>query len=203
MTTEPDLDATLRGRRADTSDLVFTQSEDVGHRLRHLRLSRRLTLRAVAELVGLSESYISQIERGKNTPSLNTLFRISRAYGITPGDLLTDGWNQLPVAITLSERPILELGEMTKFRLIPHSANSLEVLGAVFAEGGSAGDLYVHGDSEELLIVVRGLVEALVGEESFVLGPGETLFYRSSMPHSLRNISQGESEVIWVVSPPS
>src|SRR5687768_8541413 len=44
-------------------------SVDVGDRLREIRLLRRKTLREVAERAGLSESFLSQVERGRTNVS--------------------------------------------------------------------------------------------------------------------------------------
>ncbi len=183
--------------------IEFSNSTNVGQRLRQVRESRRITLKEVAARVGISEGFLSQIERGKSTPSLKTLYRVAAVYGMSPGDLLTDHWTRVPAVIRASLRPVLELGELTKTRMIPHSADSLEVLGGVLARGGSAGEPYAHGDSEELLVVLKGSVRAEVAGESFDLSAGDTLYYRSSMLHTTYNTGSDESEVIWVISPPS
>lgn len=58
-------------------------------RIRELRTQRRLTLKDIAEATGLSVSYLSDIERGRTTPSLNTLEALSAAFEISVADLLS------------------------------------------------------------------------------------------------------------------
>ena len=60
---------------------------DVGARLRAIRHLRRATLQAVAERANLSESFLSQIERGKASPSVASLTRIAAALGVNVADL--------------------------------------------------------------------------------------------------------------------
>src|SRR5262249_20132340 len=60
---------------------------EVGERLRAIRLLRRLTLRDVAEAAGVSESFVSQLERGRSSASVATLQRLAAAVGIEISDL--------------------------------------------------------------------------------------------------------------------
>lgn len=58
-------------------------------RLKELRSNKNLTLKGVAERSDLSVSYLSDIERGRTTPTLNTLQTIADALEISLIDLLT------------------------------------------------------------------------------------------------------------------
>lgn len=58
-------------------------------RLKELRSHRDLTLKGVAERSGLSVSYLSDIERGRTTPTLNTLEVIAEALEMSVIDFLT------------------------------------------------------------------------------------------------------------------
>jgi transcriptional regulator with XRE-family HTH domain/quercetin dioxygenase-like cupin family protein len=59
----------------------------IGERLRQARLARGLTVRGVARLVDVSASLISQIETGKSSPSVSTLYAITAALGISIEDV--------------------------------------------------------------------------------------------------------------------
>jgi transcriptional regulator with XRE-family HTH domain len=56
--------------------------------LRELRQKQRLSLREVGEKVGISTSYLSQIETGERVPSAEILRRLAPAYGVPVRDLL-------------------------------------------------------------------------------------------------------------------
>jgi transcriptional regulator with XRE-family HTH domain len=51
--------------------------EEVGKRIRYLRKSLGFTADDLAKKAGVSQSMISQIERGQVSPSLETLWRMS------------------------------------------------------------------------------------------------------------------------------
>lgn len=62
--------------------------DDVGPRLRMLRLLQGLTLKQLAERAGLSLSYVSDLEHGRSRPSLATLERLAAALGVSRAELL-------------------------------------------------------------------------------------------------------------------
>ena len=60
----------------------------VGSNVRRLRLAKELTQERFAEISGLSQQYISDLERGRRNPTVVTLYEISVALGVSPVDLL-------------------------------------------------------------------------------------------------------------------
>ena len=56
----------------------------LGALLRAIRSSRHLTIKEVTTKAGVSSSLLSQIERNRISPSLDTLFQILEVYGVSP-----------------------------------------------------------------------------------------------------------------------
>lgn len=54
---------------------------NIGDKLRNLRLSRQLTQAELADKLGLTKGYISQIENDLTSPSMQSLFAILEALG--------------------------------------------------------------------------------------------------------------------------
>jgi transcriptional regulator with XRE-family HTH domain len=178
---------------------------DLGERLRAIRLLRRRTLKDVAEAAGVSESFLSQLERGRSNASVVTLQQLAAALGIDVSDLFaTDGLPR-PRVLRREARQLLVWGHLgRKALLTPKPFHSLEVVAAEFDPGGSTGDEpYSHGDSEEVLVVVRGRVHVQLGTDVYDLGPGDSVHYRSSTPHRVSNPGDDPAEVLYVISPPS
>ncbi len=179
---------------------------DVGERLRAIRRLRRATLKTVAERADLSESFLSQVERGRANASVASLKRIAAALGVNVADLFEpDGSNNRPRVLRREARPALGFGNLgKKFMLTPRPLENLQVIMGELAAGGSTGDEpYTHGDSEELLVVLAGVVSLQLGSEVFELSTGDSIDYRSSTPHRLSNIGGDPAEVLWIISPPS
>ena len=178
----------------------------MGERLRSLRRLRRATLKAVAERAGLSESFLSQVERGRASPSIGSLQRIAEALGVSVADLFAPDWERPPPRVLRrAVRPTLPLGTSgRKFLLTPRPLENLEVFVGELAPGGSTADEpYTHGDSEELVVVLSGTLSLQLGDEVYELGPSDSIDYRSSTPHRAYNAGDEAVEAIWIISPPS
>ncbi|HSO02408.1 MAG TPA: cupin domain-containing protein, partial [Gaiellaceae bacterium] len=80
----------------------------------------------------------------------------------------------------------------------------LEVVLAELDPGGSTGEEpYRHGDSEEVFVVLAGRVRLQLDGDTYELGRGDSVQYRSSTPHRVANHGSEPAEVMFVVSPPS
>jgi transcriptional regulator with XRE-family HTH domain len=178
---------------------------DVGERLRDIRRLRRATLRTIAERAGVSESFLSQVERGRASASIASLQRIAGALGISVSDLFEPGGPPGPRVLRRGERPSLAFGILgRKHLLTQRPLQHLEVfVGELDVNGSTGTEPYAHGDSEELFVVLRGHVQLELGGDIHELGNGDSIDYRSSTPHRVTNIGEEGAEVMWIISPPS
>jgi len=178
---------------------------DVGQRLRTIRIARRQTLREVAERAGLSESFLSQVERGRASASIASLRRIADGLGISMADLFQPSGPAQPRVLRRDERPTLAFGILgRKMLLTPRPLHHLEVFVGEIDPGGSTGaEPYAHGDSEELFVVLHGTVRLELGGSVHELDTGDSIGYWSSTPHRISNAGDDVAEVMWVISPPS
>lgn len=182
-----------------------TNDVDVGERLRVIRNRRRQTLREVADRAGLSESFLSQVERGRASASVASLRRIADALGVAISDLFQPVEASRPRVLRRDDRPSLAFGILgRKLLLTPKPLDHLEVfVGELDPEGSTGAEQYAHGDSEELFVVIRGTVQLELGDDVFELEAGDSIDYRSTVPHRISNLGQDVAEVMWIISPPS
>ena len=61
----------------------------LGKRIQHLRIKRGMTQERLAETVKVSATFLSMVENGKDTPSLNLLYRIAAALDVKVAELFT------------------------------------------------------------------------------------------------------------------
>lgn len=178
---------------------------DVGERLREIRQQRRETLRTVADRSGLSESFLSQVERGRSNASIASLRRIAEALGVTVADLFEPNGPRSARVLRRGDRPALNFGVLgRKLLLTPRPMQALEVFVGELDVGGSTGvEPYSHGDSEELFVVLGGSVQLELGGELHELETGDSIVYRSSVPHRITNVGDHLAEAMWVITPPS
>lgn len=178
----------------------------LGARIKTVRSRRRMTLRVLSDRSGLSESFLSQLERGLTQASISSVRRIAEALDIQVSDLFDTVVTAEPHVLRSAEQPRISFGDgATKVLLTAQRAlRNIEVLQARIQVGGSTGiSAYAHGDSEELIVVLAGDVKVELGNEAFQLGTGDSLSYLSSQTHRLVNAGDQPAEVIWIISPPS
>jgi transcriptional regulator with XRE-family HTH domain len=177
----------------------------VGARIRWIRSRRRITLKTLSERAGLSESFLSQLERGLTQASVSSMRRIAEALGIQISDLFTAEGERARV-LRREDRPSIEFGDGAKKYLLTsrQAVEHMEVLYTVIEVGGSTGlQAYAHGDSDELVVVISGSVKLELGEEFFHLEEGDSILYRSSETHRILNDGSEPCQLMWVISPPS
>jgi transcriptional regulator with XRE-family HTH domain len=193
-------------------------SMELGPRLRRSRQRRGLTLQAVADLAGLSKSFVSQVESGTSTPSLASLKRIGDALGI-PLAALVDGHDPLQrgrasedlvsssdvrVVRRKRRKMLIWPGSHGRTQLLtPDLQRKLEVTLSVWKPGYTTGhEPYAH-HGEEFGLVLEGRFEVTVGDETFVLEKGDTIYFPSHLPHKSRVIGRRPATTLWVITPPS
>src|SRR5205823_15105461 len=92
---------------------------DVGERLRDIRRSRRATLKTIADRAGVSESFLSQVERGRASASIASLRRIANALGVSVADLFEPDGPPRPRVLNRNERPTHAFGIISRIFRIP------------------------------------------------------------------------------------
>src|SRR5579872_2909856 len=62
-------------------------ADQIGQRLREVRTARGISLRELARRIGVSASFVSQVERGKSNPSVGTLYAFVAELGTSLDEL--------------------------------------------------------------------------------------------------------------------
>ncbi|MFF4620924.1 helix-turn-helix domain-containing protein [Nonomuraea jabiensis] len=181
----------------------------LGARIRAYRNMRHMTVRALAVQAKASASFISQLERGQTSSSIGMLRRIASALGLTVADLFNEADEIGHRVVRREARPELHTAPGTrKFLISQRPLQNVEIYAAEFDPGSSTGDEpYTHGDSQEILLMLRGQVTLWLGSNgsttAHLLKPGDSVEYRTSVPHRVLNECDETAEILWVVSPPT
>lgn len=174
----------------------------IGARLRAARLARGLTLEAVGSAAGISQGFVSKLERDQVSPSVASLVAICEAVGLKVGELFEPPPSQIVRAG--QGAPINFGGEgAEEFLLTPGSQTDVEVIRSLIAPGGTAGDdLYSLDCDVEFVYVLTGRLTVVLGDDEHELAAGDSMTFRGRDPHTWRNASADERcEVLWVLAP--
>jgi transcriptional regulator with XRE-family HTH domain len=156
----------------------------LGARIRALRQARGMTLAQAAAAAQLSHSFLSQVERGLERLSMNSLFRIARALDTTQQALLTDA----PPARASGGYEIFRAAEGSPLDAGTGPLTVLARAGARFVPmvfSGSFGEeqLWWEHDEEEFVYVLEGELEMFLGEETLHLAAGDSTYYEGGVRH--------------------
>jgi transcriptional regulator with XRE-family HTH domain len=180
------------------------ERQSLGARLRATRKRQRMTLKEVATKAGISESFLSQIERGLAGASVATLQHVSAALGIMVADLFDPEEVLRPRVVRHERRSMMNFGGARNYLLTPRPLGNVEVFWTELDPDQSTSETpFTHGDSEEVVVVMTGEVEVTVADGHYHLRTGDSITYSSAVPHTCRNHGSVVAEVLFVVSPPS
>ena len=174
--------------------------DQLGPRLRAARLARGLSLDAAARLSGVSRSMVSQIERGDSSPTVATLWNLTRALGVDFAGLLAEPAGAIEVTRAASA-PVIQAGPGVRLRILspPEAAGTHEVYDLVFAPG-AALDSRAHGPGcREHLAVIEGQLAVAAGGAAETLGPGDSARYPADRPHRIA-APDGAARAIMIVT---
>lgn len=181
----------------------------VGELVRDLRKARGLTLQSLADEIGRSVGYVSQIERNLSVISIPVLKEIADALGVTinwffQGSALAPA-NERDYIVRRENRRHLDFtgSGMVEELLSPILTGAFELILGTFEPGAQTSDEKYARPGEVGGFVVSGSVQLAIGQNTFSLRPGDAFTYPSSEPHRCWNATPEQAVVLWVVSPPS
>ncbi|GGF11489.1 XRE family transcriptional regulator [Subtercola lobariae] len=170
---------------SDSADSALVQR--LGAQLKALRERRGLTTRQLAAQAGISQAFLSQLERGLSSPSIVTTYRLADALDVLPGALLPAPAGELVTVVRADEGRMLSVAnrpDAVQGRVLSMGSNSaLEVIDYVIEPGKyisewfqTAGDLAVYVISGELDVEVESA-------GTWRLGPRDLMMHPSSLRH--------------------
>ena len=196
----------------------------MGDRLRQARQARGLSLRGLAELLGVSPSLISQVETGRAKPSVNTLYALANELRISLDVLLfmdtqpptgdaVAGEAEAPIEaleIITPHDPVQRATTRTRIRLgsgvvwerlTTESIRNVDFLHVTYEVGGesSPSDAFQRHTGQEWGYVLSGTLTVRIGFDEFLLRPGDAISFDSATPHRLFNGGNTPASAVWFV----
>ena len=180
---------------------------EIGEQLRARRHALGLSLRTLADRLGVSPSLISQIERGRANPSVSTLYAIVAELDVSLDELL---FTERRATANRVAGPIQRGNERHRIRLASGvlwerlttvSEPGVEFLYVIYEVGGasSAEDAYQRHSGHEWGYVISGELHVTIGFREYVLEPGDSISLDSTTPHRLANHGDTPVHAIWFV----
>lgn len=177
-------------------------SIDVGTRLKELREARNISMRTLAMKSGLSANALSMIERGRTSPSVSTLYKLSDALGVSITAFF---------ATELEKKQVIYLKSSERTR-IAFTRGTFEALGGeqftgrmepfmlTLENSASSGPHTITHSGHEFVLCLRGELDYQVERETFHLMPGDSLLFAAQLKHKWKNPGKTVTNALIVLS---
>ena len=188
----------------------------IGAAIRSRRQELNLSLRELSKQSGLSIGFLSLVERGRSSPALTSLSNVAKALRVelssffpaeeeeqneaeetkqrvSPLPYVNRANDAAKLSIILSQR----IYKMLSPR-IPGLV--LEPIFVTVQPGDTMDEPYGH-EGEEFAYVLSGELVFIVDGVEYRLGPGDSIHFRSTVSHAMRNDTDKPVQAIWVLTP--
>jgi transcriptional regulator with XRE-family HTH domain len=178
----------------------------VGKKLKAIRLKTDLTIQDLAAKSKVSSNMISRIERGLTIPSVEILMKLAVVFGksinyfveevSTTHEIVFTSPGGRDTTVYEDERNMLTESFTSGLR-DPQFMSFL----CTVPMNGMSGNQNMYHPGDELIYLLQGNLKVVIGQETYQLEAGDSLSFKSHMPHRWINNGEADAKVIWTLSP--
>lgn len=186
------------------ADSISLLSRRLAHALLHHRQTHNQSLGDLSRAAGLSKTSLMRLEAAEGNPSLETLWRLGRAMGLSVGQLLEASEPAPTRLLKKGEGPVVESSFGMRGRLLHTDAGELrtEVFELILPPAASfRGEPHATG-SRELVHCVNGTVVCGPDDDLLTLSVGDTAYFDGSLPHTYAAGPHGGRALLVMSYPP-
>lgn len=186
----------------------------LGAKIRDFRKSKQLTLSELANQCNISPSFLSQIERDQANPSVATLHGIAEAFDLPlasffeertyKNENLKQSHKAVEVVRGNQRKTLIYPGSGIRNELLsPDLQRKIQMMRVIIPPRTGTGEIPLIHEGEECGFVLQGQVKIWVGNDTYILKPGDAIYQSSTIPHRSRNIGDIDVIIITAITPPS
>jgi transcriptional regulator with XRE-family HTH domain len=180
-------------------------NQNIGQRIKKLRLKQKKRLKDISQSTGLSISYLSQVERATCFVSIFSLEKIASALGVKISHLLDDQDNSSDYVMRNYQQESIYVNKATHYykRLSHHQEdyilepNLITVLPYNPANPTTAN----RHKGEEFIYILEGVLTVILDGTTYLLNPGDCMHYKSTLLHDWQNHTSKLVRMIYVNTP--
>ncbi len=175
-------------------------NSELGRRIKMLRFARGMTLKDLEHKGGISATHVSEIERGKASPTVGALGRIAHALDLRPAMLVEARLLPDVTVRRAAERRshAMQWGAASIEAMTDPTQDSSLSLHTFTLPIGREAALSHHHEGEEWVMVLSGVAEVRIDGRGFVLREGDSIHFRAHRTHAYLNL--GSSPAVLLVA---
>ncbi|NWF93358.1 MAG: helix-turn-helix transcriptional regulator [Syntrophaceae bacterium] len=182
----------------------------IGKKIRELRKRAGLILQDLSDRTGLSKPLLSQIEKEVVSPPIATLLKISKALNVDIGFFFQDSSHEEKVVFVRRDESRAidsrsfgreEGGYYYEALAYKKSKKYMEPFLVEFKRKRVEKLSFLSHDGEEFIYLLEGTLEFRTENGRYILQPGDSLYFESSIPHAYRSLERRNAKALTVVYP--
>lgn len=178
---------------------------NIGNKIAEYRNKQNLSIKDLAQKIGVTSSLLSQIERGISNPSINTLKLIAKGLDIPMYNFFKEDKISDSLIIRKDKRVKLTFPENNNLSyelLSPSSNGVIQCMMLELPSGCSTSNELMCHEGEEVATVLEGCIDLYLDNEVITLNNGDSIRILPNMNHKWINNFNNTSKVIFSVTPP-
>ena len=182
----------------------------IGKKIRDLRKKASFVLQDLSDRTGLSKPLLSQIEKEVVSPPIATLLKISKALNVNIGFFFEDHYPEEKVVLVRKDESEVidsrffgrdESGYYYEALAYKKSKKFMEPFLVEFKRRSAEKLSYFSHDGEEFIYLLEGILEFRTENQQYILRPGDSLYFESSIPHAYRALERRNAKALSVIYP--
>lgn len=184
--------------------MIGFNGKELGRRVRRARLARALTLKQIEAAVGVSATHVSEIERGKTSPTIGALHKIADALSIDVACLIQpDSYPSLHVQRKADGSALVVADGALILRPLSSglSGSEMSLFVAEVEPGGSADPRPRSGWGEQMVVGLAGGFVLLADDDTYHVHEGDSLHVKINRHFRVRNDERERARFLWGTYP--
>lgn len=183
-------------------------STPVGEQIRDLRKAKGMTITDLAENIGRSVGYVSQIERGISHVAIDRLKEFADALEVQITWFFQGGAagpeHERDLVVRRGDRRKLTFtgSGLEEELLSPNLSGDFELIMTTYAPHATTGEDLYGRPCQEAALVIEGRLEVWINDRHFMLEEGDCITFDGETPHKSGNPDDTPATVVWTMSPP-
>ena len=178
----------------------------VGKKLKTIRLKQGLTIQELAVRSGVSSNMISRVERGLTIPSVQILMKLAGVFEKSINYFVEEVSTTHEVVFSSpGQRDTTVYDDELNMHTESFTSGLRDPQFMAFLctvpRGGSSGRQQMYHPGDELIVLLEGQLQVTIVMDTYLLEPGDSLSFKSHLPHRWDNVGECDAKVIWTLSP--
>lgn len=178
----------------------------VGKKLKSIRLKSDMTIQVLAEQSKVSSNMISRVERGLTIPSVEILMKLAAVFDKSINYFIEEiSTTHEIVYSTPGQRDTTVYDDADNMHTESFTSGLRDPQFMSFLctvpKGGTSGQKNMYHPGDELIYLIEGTLKVTIAGEEYLLSSGDSLSFKSHLPHRWDNIGAEDARIIWTLSP--